>query len=78
MLLVWVSVPMGMQGQVAVTSSGTPAPRRGESQPRAELLVMPPLMTLLMAMSHPSTFTLSRVEGGSAFTWDTFLLAGDQ
>lgn len=78
MFLGWVPVPMGMQGQAAMTSLGAPVPHKGESQPQAGLLVMPSRMTLLMALSHPGTFTPGRAGGGSAFTWDTSLLAGEQ
>lgn len=78
MLLACISISPGMQHPEIAAFCVTPVPFMGESQPRVGLLVMPARVTVLMAMSHPKTFAPSRAGGGSAFTWVTCWLAGEQ
>lgn len=78
MLLGSVSISPGMQQSGVAAFSVTPVPCMGESQPRVGLLVMPPRVTVLMAVSHPDTLAPGRAAGGSAFTWLTCWLAGEQ
>lgn len=61
-----------------MTNLGTPVACSRENQPHAGLLVMPPRMTFLVSMSHSGTFSPSRAREGSAFTWDTSWLPGEQ